>query len=197
MIDFLYQIDKSIVLTINGCHLPWLDELMWFISSKLFWIFPFFIILSLTYFKLDLKHWLLFIFSSILLFVLTDQICLHLFKDLVLRERPSYNAEISSQLHLYYNAEIGELYKGKQFASFVSSHAANYFSLVAFYSWVIDRKWTWDILTLIIIGLVVGLSRIYLGVHYLSDIIGGATIGIMLAWLFKRYIYDFFVKKIN
>jgi membrane-associated phospholipid phosphatase len=45
---------------------------------------------------------------------------------------------------------------------------------------------------LIGVACIVGISRIYLGVHYLSDIIGGAIVGSSIALL----VWHFFWNKI-
>jgi len=75
------------------------------------------------------------------------------------------------------------LIKGVEYTSaawntaFPSLHAAAVFSLVP----ILDKefpkiKWFW-----IILAVIISLSRIYTGVHYLSDIIAGALIGIVIS----------------
>lgn len=189
MIDFLYGIDKSIVLAVNGANNPFLDEVMWFVSSKLFWVFPLSIILFVAWRSLDSKSFIVFLISGIALYATTDQVCLHFFKNFVLRQRPSYNQELLNMLHFYFDSNSGEFYRGKEFASFVSSHAANYFAMVSFLYFILDKKrkvWLW---ILAIIGLLVCYSRMYLGVHYPSDLICGALVGIVLAYLFDRFVF--------
>jgi undecaprenyl-diphosphatase len=72
-------------------------------------------------------------------------------------------------------------------ASFPSMHAAFLFAMVPFLDKDLHKsKKIW--LTLIIL---IAVSRLYLGVHYLSDIIFGAaigyTIGYIFAWSQKKY----------
>ena len=187
MIEFLYEIDRAILLAVNGSNSPFWDEIMWFISSKLFWIFPLSLILFLSWKHLNSKSFIWFLVCTVGLYALTDQICLHLFKNLFLRQRPSYNPDLSGILHFYDNN--GMHYKGKEFASFVSSHAANYFAIFSFFYFVVGKKSTLFLSLLLIIGLLVCYSRMYLGVHYPSDLIGGAFIGIFLAFLMERFVY--------
>ena len=52
MIEFLEEIDRSIVLAINGWNNPFMDELMWWISARITWIPLYLILLYLAYKKL-------------------------------------------------------------------------------------------------------------------------------------------------
>ena len=50
MIDYFEEIDRQIVLYINGLHTPFLDEVMWWVSAKITWI-PLYVILIYLAFK--------------------------------------------------------------------------------------------------------------------------------------------------
>jgi undecaprenyl-diphosphatase len=70
--------------------------------------------------------------------------------------------------------------------SFPSGHAAWFFAM-AMTIWYFNRKWgVW----FFIFALVNGLARIYVGVHWPLDIVGGAVVGVVSAifvhWLLKR-----------
>jgi undecaprenyl-diphosphatase len=69
----------------------------------------------------------------------------------------------------------GSIYRGGQFG-FVSSHAANSFAIAWFVGRILKSKKAWTLM--VSWALVVSYSRIYLGVHYPGDILGGALIGI-------------------
>ncbi len=64
-------------------------------------------------------------------------------------------------------------------SSFPSGHTANWFSLATVYG----KKYPKLIIPLYLTGLAVGLSRIYQGEHYPSDVLTGAAIGIAFGYL--------------
>ena len=116
-------------------------------------------------------------FIAVGLFVtLADQISTSIFKDGFKRLRPSHTEEIRELIHLY-TKKNGEVYYGGLYG-FVSSHAANSFALASFLSKLFKVRW----FGYCIYGwaFIVSYSRIYLGVHYPGDILGGALLGILI-----------------
>ena len=66
--------------------------------------------------------------------------------------------------------------------SFPSNHASNIFTLATLFTGVFRNT----ILLAFTIALLVGTSRIYLGVHYPTDILGGAAMGLVMGLLGVR-----------
>jgi undecaprenyl-diphosphatase len=70
--------------------------------------------------------------------------------------------------------------------SFPSGHSANaamtYVALVLFLVPEPDKRWKW-LLAAGVVALLVGLSRVMLGVHWPSDVVGGWTFGLFWALL--------------
>ncbi len=186
MIEWFESIDRAIVLAVNGCHTPWLDVFMWTVSGKIIWI-PFYLFLAyLCYRKTNWKYTGLFVLLAIVAVGLSDFTSSQLIKDTVMRYRPSHHGLLTHRLH-FYQLPDGEFYKGGQYG-FVSSHAANFFAICTFAYLALkpyyNRMWL-----LFGVAILVSFSRLYLGVHYLSDLIGGVVLGTLFAWLVYRFVF--------
>lgn len=193
MIDWLEQIDRQVVLSVNGLHTPFLDQVMWLISSRLIWV-PFYIfLLVLVYRSKKTVPTILFLVSILLLVVVSDYLSVHAFKEVFQRYRPSHNLMLIDKLH-FYKLSDGQYYKGGQYG-FISSHAANFASITTFfilYMREVKLKWMFFIPMIL-----VGFSRIYLGVHYLSDILVGYLYGGILAYIFFKLVFYKLTRKIT
>lgn len=181
MLEKLDQFDRAITLFLNGLHLDWLDKPMLLISNPLVSI-PWFVFLYyLVYRKSNVKNLLLSMAGIGLVVILCDRISVELFKNVFERLRPSHQPEIKD---IIYNVTgwDGHRYNGGRFG-FVSSHAANYFGIGTFF-FLILKPMKKTIFWLIFgwVGLV-AYSRIYLGVHYVGDILGGFLLGVLLGWI--------------
>ncbi len=62
--------------------------------------------------------------------------------------------------------------------SFPAGHAAFFFALAGTV-WFANRKWGWWFFALSVLN---GAARVYAGVHWPMDILGGAAVGIASAW---------------
>ncbi len=160
-------------------HSPFRDRLMHAISGKLIWAPLYLAILISLGIKYKRKFLviLLFIIAAI---ALSDQVSVHLFKNVVHRLRPCHEPFLEGLVHLP-DGRCGGLY------GFVSSHAANSFN-VALLSLLLLRK-RWFTIAIILWALTVGYSRIYMGVHYPGDVICGSILGILIGWgIYELYV---------
>lgn len=74
----------------------------------------------------------------------------------------------------------GDIYRATDPHSFPSGHAARSFMLAVL---AMGLGPTWFAIILLIWAPLVGLARVAMGVHYVSDVIVGALIGIFMGWL--------------
>ena len=186
MLEALQSIDTDLFLFLNGLHSPFWDQVMWWISEKVNWIPLYVLIVGYLVYRFRWKAVVILILTALLI-TLSDQLSVHLFKDVFRRLRPSHNEEISHLVHLVNN------YRGGKYG-FVSSHAANTFAIAMYTLLIIrHRYYTIFILTW---ACLVSYSRIYLGVHYPGDVLGGALLGILdgifIFWIYTKIQKSFY-----
>ena len=173
-LDKIEQLDHQILLFINSCNHPFMDDLMWLVSMKLFGVpfYLFFILLIFWTFEDKKAIWWTLTIMAIV--GIGDFIAHNFVKDVVQRYRPSHHQVLAQQLHYVHN------YKGGQFG-FVSNHATNMSALATMVFLVTKHRYPKLIFLLIPFVLIICYSRMYLGVHYLTDIMGGVLLGMFLA----------------
>jgi undecaprenyl-diphosphatase len=161
----------TVLLNVDGCQFT--DVLMYNISQKYIFIpLTIGLIASLAAAKNSPLTILLFIIILIMTVTLTDQISASYIKPLVGRLRPSHTLGISNLL-FYVNG-----YHGGRFG-FVSSHAANTIGVITLITMLFHNRKVQLVLWPFMI--VVCYSRIYLGVHFLGDVICGGILGYVIA----------------
>ena len=174
------NLDYDILLWINGHGCEWLDALMWGISRSKTWIPLYMLLVVLIAWRFrSWKAVLLILVGFGVAVGMSDWICSGILKPLVCRLRPTHEPALDP-LHLI-NGYIGGKY------GFCSSHAANTMAVGLLFSLLYKNKIaTVSLMTWVA---VVCYSRMYLGVHYPTDIIAGLMVGAAFAfvvWLVLR-----------
>jgi undecaprenyl-diphosphatase len=181
MIQYLNQLDSQLFLFLNGMHNSFFDFIMYWLSDKDIWI-PFYLLIAFIVIRRYKSESILILLFAIVALVLCDQGASHLIKNIVERLRPSHEPSLDGLVHLS-QAGTGGLY------GFVSSHAANSFGLAVFFGLALDKSLKSMKYVLFIWAILVSYSRIYNGVHYPGDIIGGAILGSVISFLmYKLYL---------
>jgi len=186
MIEYLESLDQTLFLELNGHHNATMDIVMWLISTIFPWIVVFLFIFYYAYRKGKLKFLLLILLGIGLCVLLADRISVLAFKQVFLRYRPTHNLEIGDLVHTIISPFSSEEYRGGKYG-FVSSHAANFFA-IATYVYLCFKSYSKLWLLLFLWASLIGYSRIYLGVHYPSDIFGGAILGLGIGFLVYKLL---------
>ena len=167
MPDFILDIDTWLFLKLNAgaanAFFDWLMPLLTDVRRQIWLIAP--ALVALAVFGGGKGRSV--VLAALILIAITDQVSSHLLKPLIARPRPCHGVEGARVIY----------HCGKTFA-FPSGHATNSMGAAIFFG-LIYRRWIWALLAF---ALVNSYSRIYLGVHYPLDILGGWVLGGALAW---------------
>lgn len=187
MLEFITNIDTQLTLLLNGSDSVMLDTIAVTATKTGTWI-PLGIVL--LYVLMRMKNWknaLLVILCVAIAITLADQMASGIFKPLVARLRPSHTPELQGVIDL-----VGD-YRGGRYG-FFSSHAANTCAVAVFLSLLFRKR----VFTIAICSwaMVNSWTRLYLGVHYVGDIMVGLIWGAFVGWMVFR-LYRFLTLKVK
>jgi undecaprenyl-diphosphatase len=166
VLQWLADLDTSLFLLVNGvAGSPVLDRVMVFVTTQDHWT-PVLAGLWIALIAWGGKRGRMAAAMLAVAVALSDQLSSAVLKPLVERVRPC-NALPENAVHLL----VG---RSRAF-SFPSSHAANSAAAAAVLAWRWPR---WAPLACAVAALV-AISRVYVGLHYPGDVLGGAVLGVM------------------
>lgn len=179
MLEEILKYERELFFLINGSDSTLLDHFMWLVSDKLVWIPWIVCLLCLLFYKKNWKEALHIVFAIAVVITICDQVASGLFKPLFHRFRPTHHPDFAEEVKVLFG------YRGGRYG-FASSHAANAFGVAAFTALLFKNKFfTFSIFIFAVLN---AYSRIYLGVHFISDIAAGLLIG-LFAGLLCYYLY--------
>lgn len=188
----IQDMDMQVLSLFNGSDNIMLDQMVQILTSGLTWI-PLYVMLFFVVMRNNetMGQIALVVGSAIFCVLFADGLVDGIIKQLAERWRPSNDPTIKYMVQVVDDIRL----KGY---SFCSAHAANTMSLAVFFSLLIRSKML--TITLVIWSLINCWTRLYLGVHYPSDILCGMIIGIIvgiLVYLLYYKIYRRISPKIN
>jgi undecaprenyl-diphosphatase len=192
--DLILELDRNLLIFLNSFGSEKFDDLWLIITNKfthiplyLLLLFLLFQSLKSSYKKYKLyKVYSIYILSIVFLIFISDQLS-NLFKYSIQRLRPCHDDQIQNLIRIV-KEDCGGLY------SFFSAHASNSFVIATIFILFMNRKKEYYLL--FIWASLLAYSRVYLGVHYPSDIIIGSLIGITVSYLFYTVIFDRLERKL-
>ena len=171
--DSLIELDKKLLLVLNGLHHPWVDPAMYYLTKTFFWLPLYAFLIFLIFKNYGQRGWYVMLGAAVTI-VLADQITSTLMKPFFARPRPSHEPTLEGLVHIVRN------YRGGLYG-FASSHAANTFG-TALFVWLTLRPFYRWIAWIFLWAALMTYTRIYLGVHYPGDILVGGVVGLASGW---------------
>ena len=185
IIASLEQADRSASLFINSLNSPLTDPVWQFFSNKLVWIPLYLAVLVFFFLKFGWKTALKCLAACVLTILICDQFS-NLIKDACARMRPCHDPwMVTHGLHMLEG-------KGNRYG-FFSAHAANAMGFALCSALCIKqgsgRKTTAYTVLIVIWVLLVGISRVFVGKHFLGDVLVGFGVGALVGWAVARLAF--------
>jgi undecaprenyl-diphosphatase len=177
--DEIKQLDWNATLFLNDWGNDSIDLFFNVITHKFYSIPLYLFVLFMLYKKLGTRNLLIAVISIALLIACSDQLA-NLFKDTFERLRPFREPALEGLI-----SKVG---KSGGTYGFFSGHASSAVALATFLWFILRNQLKTLGIVMIVWAILVAYSRVYLGVHYLGDVLMGAFMGILLglgfAWVY-------------
>lgn len=165
--EYIISLDTQLFYFINktlSCGFT--DAIMPLVTSMTFWL-PFLVVFGIYQVWKGGTNGRLCVIALVLGVLMCDQISSNLIKEIVGRPRPCHQL---SDIHLLVGCGAGK--------SFPSSHAANAMMAVTVIALFFQKHRYW----LPWLAVLIGISRIFVGVHFPLDVLCGWAIGTILGY---------------
>lgn len=185
MLEQINKIDQEVLLYLNQLGTPAWDQ-FWLIVTEKWTSLPLYVLLLVLIYKaLGLKKLIITSVLIALMITITDQSS-NFSKDYFERLRPCHEDFMNSGRFIA--KRCGKF-------GFFSAHAASTFALTTFLSFLLKSSYRYLPYLLIIWASVASYSRIYIGVHYPTDIIVGTMFGFLTGFIIY-HLYLLLSKKL-
>lgn len=182
-VQTLLHWDNIATIWLNGVHTSYWDNFMEMATGRFVWI-PFYVSLVYAMYKyLGWKLSVVYLITALLLLVINDQASSSFIRPMVCRLRPANTDNPISTL-----IQIVDNYRGGAYG-FPSAHAANCFGLASFMTYVFRKPFFSVFMCLW--ALTMCYTRLYLGVHYVGDLLAGMLLGVFttsIVYMFVKWL---------
>lgn len=169
MFDMILPFDQQITILVNQTLAnPFFDRLFMFLTNKNMTVLPVIFVMAWIWWKGTLEHRAAIVLS--LFAIIFGDLIGEQLKQLCARPRPYLNPSLIDNLRV-----LGG--ESSNSPSFPSNHAVNSWALAIPLIVFCRRQFKWLTVFFTLFAIAICYSRIYVGVHYLSDVIAGAFIG--------------------
>ncbi|MDR1675529.1 MAG: phosphatase PAP2 family protein [Tannerella sp.] len=173
MLEWILECEREAFLWLNGGHTPFWDRFIWLYSGKIVWLPAAAVILFTLLYRKPWKESLTILIFLALVITCCDQFASGFCKPFFVRLRPTGHPDFMDQVQIIGN------YRGGRYG-FISSHAANAFGFAVFT--LLLFRYRFYTAVILLWGILMAYTRIYMGVHFISDIIPGALAGSLFGY---------------
>ena len=181
MLERELQFERNFFFFLNGSDSAFWDHFFYICTYPWTWLIFYVCLFWAVVYKKNWKEIICVLVAIGLLILFCDQISSHVFKPIFHRLRPTHHPDFEQFVDIISwidkSGKLHEIRGGKY--GFISGHATNSFGLATFTALIFRNKlFTW---TIFLYAFLVSYSRIYIGVHFISDVVVGALVGALIA----------------
>ena len=180
-IDKLLPFERNLFLSLNESISAFWDNAMWTYTGIVTWVPMIIIILYIAFHNQQHKEGLLVLTSIVLVLLLSSLLSGYFFKPVFQRYRPSHHPDFKDLVNIINDFRGGDY-------GFISGHATNSFAIAFFFSRLFKNRLL--TISMILWATLNSYSRIYLGVHFISDIVAGFAVGAIIG----LFVYEIYIR---
>ncbi|HXH99993.1 MAG TPA: phosphatase PAP2 family protein [Sphingobacteriaceae bacterium] len=175
MPDFLIELDQNLFFAINnGLSNSFFDWIMPILRNRYFWV-PVYLFMIIFFIRNYGKTGVRILIFLAITFTISDFSSSSIIKPSVKRLRPCNDSEINTTVKDRIACGTGY--------SMPSSHASNHFAMSLYLILIFYKRWKWILPLAFLWAALIGFAQIYVGVHYPFDILAGAILGSIIAYI--------------